>query len=153
MLKILFVCYGNICRSPMAEFVFADKIKKLNIEAIVKSKATSSEELGNPVYWGTAKILDRLGIDYGKKRAEKLAPADGSMYDFIIGMEESNVRAIKRIIGDGASARVLRLLDFTPNPQDIADPWYTRNFELTFEQIDNGTDCLIQYLKDNGYVY
>ena len=131
----------------------AKKLAAYKAPALIKSKATSSEELGNPVYWATAKILDRLGVDYSKKRAEKLTPADGSMYDFIIGMEESNVRAIKRIIGDGASARVLRLLDFTPNPQDIADPWYTRNFELTFEQIDNGTDYLIQYLKDNGYVY
>ena len=137
----------------MAEFVMAKKLAAYKAPALIKSKATSSEELGNPVYWATAKILDRLGVDYSKKRAEKLTPADGSMYDFIIGMEESNVRAIKRIIGDGASARVLRLLDFTPNPQDIADPWYTRNFELTFEQIDNGTDYLIQYLKDNGYVY
>ena len=131
----------------------AKKLAAYKAPALIKSKATSSEELGNPVYWATAKILDRLGVDYSKKRAEKLTPADGSMYDFIIGMEESNVRAIKRIIGDGASARVLRLLDFTPNPQDIADPWYTRNFELTFEQIDNGTDYLIQYLKDNRYVY
>lgn len=131
----------------------AKKLAAYKAPALIKSKATSSEELGNPVYWATAKILDRLGVDYSKKRAEKLVPSDGVYYDFIIGMEESNVRAIKRIIGDGASARVLRLLDFTPNPQDIADPWYTRNFELTFEQIDNGTDCLIQYLKDNGYVY
>ncbi|MBQ2908899.1 MAG: low molecular weight phosphotyrosine protein phosphatase [Clostridia bacterium] len=153
MLKILFVCYGNICRSPMAEFVMAKKLAAYKAPALIKSKATSSEELGNPVYWATAKILDRLGVDYSKKCAEKLVPSDGVYYDFIIGMEESNVRAIKRIIGDNATARVLKLLDFTPTPSDIADPWYTRNFELTFEQIDNGTDYLIQYLKDNGYVY
>ena len=153
MLKILFVCYGNICRSPMAEFVMAKKLAAYKAPALIKSKATSSEELGNPVYWATAKILDRLGVDYSKKRAEKLVPSDGVYYDFIIGMEESNVRAIKRIIGDNATARVLKLLDFTPTPSDIADPWYTRDFELTYKQIDSGTDCFIEFLKQNGYLY
>ena len=131
----------------------AKKLSERKLSAIVKSKATSTEELGNPVYWGTAKILDRLNIDYSKKRAERLTPADGAEYDFIIGMEEYNIRAIKRIIGENASAKVMRLLDFTDAPQDIADPWYTRDFELTYKQVNEGTECFIDYLKQNGYLY
>ena len=155
MIKVCFLCHGNICRSTMAEFVFKDFVKRKGTadKFSICSKALHNDEIGSPVHYGTARILDRLKIDYSKKRAEKLVPSDGGYYDFIIGMEESNVRAIKRIIGDNLSARVLKLLDFTPTPSDIADPWYTRDFELTHKQIDSGTDCFIEFLKQNGYLY
>lgn len=152
MVKILFVCLGNICRSPMAEFLMKYKLKSLNLEAEVYSKGTSDEEEGNPVYYMTATLLDRLNIDYSTKRAEQMTYKDGDYYDYIIGMEQRNVNNAVRIIGQKNAHKVFRLMDFTDEPKDIADPWYTRNFSITYEQISKGLDGLIQYLKIKGLI-
>jgi len=145
MKKIIFVCYGNICRSPMAEFLFknmaGDRFK-------ITSAATSDEEEGNPVHYGTRRILDRFSIDYCAFRAHQLTKKECDAADYIIGMEASNVSAIKRICGRENEKKVFRLLDFSARPRDIADPWYTHDFETTYIEISEGLDGFMRFLRD-----
>ena len=149
MIKVLFVCLGNICRSPMAEFVFKEMIKKDNsgIEFFVDSAATSNEELGNLTHIGTRRKLQEEGIPYKNHYSRKIVDKDYEIYDYIIGMEESNIRNILRIIGEDPEKKVHRLLDFTEKPRDIADPWYTGNFDKTYEDVVEGCRALLDYLK------
>lgn len=131
----------------MAEFVFKSKIKDSGLLVEADSKGTSNEEIGNPVYYAIRPYLDKLKIDYSKKRADRMKKSDGDYYDYIIVMETSNKNAVNRIIDEKNRYKVKRLLDFTPNPCDIADPWYTRDFDTCYEQINYGVDCFIKYLK------
>lgn len=149
MVKVLFVCLGNICRSPMAEYVFKNMVEKddSNINFLVDSAATSSEEIGNQMHYGTRRKLEEKGIPYGNHRARKITKKDYEKYDYIIGMEESNVRNILRIVGEDPEHKVYRLLDFSDRPRDIADPWYTGNFDKTYEDIEEGCMLLLEYLK------
>lgn len=153
MYKILFVCHGNICRSPMAEFIFLDMLKKRGITDITAaSAATSTEEIGNPVHYGTAAILRRLGIDFSAKRARQMTRADAEEYDLLIGMDSANIRNMTRIAGDKYSGKIHRLLDFTDRSSkhaslDIADPWYTGEFETTYRDVCEGCDALIRWLR------
>lgn len=149
MVKVLFVCLGNICRSPMAEYVFKNMVEKddSNINFLVDSAATSSEEIGNQMHYGTRRKLEEKGILYGNHRARKITKKDYEKYDYIIGMEESNVRNILRIVGEDPEHKVYRLLDFSDRPRDIADPWYTGNFDKTYEDIEEGCMLLLEYLK------
>ena len=151
MIKILFVCHGNICRSPMAEFVFKDKLGKLGIsdKFYVASAAASREEIGNPVHPGTRRKLEAFGISVEGKYAVLMTKKDYDTYDYIIGMDGWNIRNIKRIIGADKDHKVFRLLDFTDSGRDIADPWYTGNFEDTYRDVCVGCDAFIKYLKDN----
>ena len=137
MIKIMFVCLGNICRSPMAEFVLKDMVNKkgLSNEFYIKSSATSYEEIGNDIYCGARDKLIQKNIPFTKRKATRLTPEDYNKYDFIIGMEESNIRDIKRIVGEDKENKIYKLLDFSNNPRDIADPWYTGNFEVTYNDI------------------
>lgn len=148
MYKILFVCHGNICRSPMAEFVFMDMLKKRGISGITaQSAATSTEELGNSVHYGTAAVLRRLGIDYSEKRARQMTRADYDEYDLLIGMDSTNIRNMRRIAWCGENdGKIYRLLDFTNVPRDISDPWYTGDFERTYADVTEGCEALIAYL-------
>lgn len=149
MYKILFVCHGNICRSPMAEFVFNDLVKKRGITGVfAQSAATSTEEIGNGVHYGTAAVLRRLGIDYSAKCARQMTRADFSEYDLIVGMDSANIRNIKRISG-GSDEKVRLLLDFTDFPRDISDPWYTGDFERTYRDVLEGCEGLLEWLSDN----
>lgn len=151
MYRILFVCHGNICRSPMAEFVFNDMLKKRGLSgAFAESAATSTEELGSPIHRGTAEILRRLGIDFSKKRARQLSRADGERFDLIVGMDGANIRNISRILGEKHSAEVCRLLDLTESPRDVADPWYTGDFEQTYRDVCAGCEALIRELSGRG---
>ena len=151
MYRILFVCHGNICRSPMAEFVFNDMLKKRGLSgAFAESAATSTEELGSPVHRGTAEILRRLGIYFSKKRARQLSRADGERFDLIVGMDGANIRNISRILGEKHSAEVCRLLDLTESPRDVADPWYTGDFEQTYRDVCAGCEALIRELSERG---
>ena len=145
MKKILFVCLGNICRSPMAEFVFRDLVKKADRESefYIASSATSSEEVGSPVHIGTRRILNSLGIDCSFKRAVQLVKNDYDKYDYIIGMEGRNCKTMLKIFGSDKDNKIYRLCDFTSNPRDIADPWYTGNFELTYQDILDGCQALL----------
>lgn len=149
MIKIMFVCLGNICRSPMAEFVLKDMVKKIGLEKefLIKSSATSSEELGNDIHYGTKDKLIEKGISFEKRKATKLKKDDYDKYDYIIGMEERNIYNILRIVGEDKENKVCKLLDFSNNPRDIADPWYTGNFENTYRDIVEGLEGLLKFLN------
>ncbi len=144
----MFVCHGNICRSPMAEFLFKDLVKKMGKEDLfyIRSSATSSEELGNPVHFGTKAVLDRLNISCKGKVAEKLKASDYNNYDYFIGMDEYNRRNMINLFSGDKENKVKLLLDFTSEPRDVADPWWTGNFEVTYSDISNGCTALYNYL-------
>ncbi len=137
--KIMFVCHGNICRSPMAEFVFKDIIKKAGVENkfIVKSSATSYEAIGCSVHRETAKILNQHGISCDGKHAEKLKSEDYDNYDLFIGMDEQNIRNIMKIFGVDPERKVRKLLDFVGGG-DVDDPWYYGNFDKTYSDVLTG---------------
>ncbi|MCI8291119.1 MAG: low molecular weight phosphotyrosine protein phosphatase [Clostridia bacterium] len=148
MIKVLFVCLGNICRSPMAEFVLKDMVIKrgLKNEFLIESAATSDEEVGNPVHYGTRKKLESVGISVCGKYSRQLKKEDYEKYDYILGMEEYNIKNILKIVGDDKDGKVYRLLDFSDNPRDIADPWYTHNFDIAYDDIVEGCEAFLQRL-------
>lgn len=148
MIRVLFVCHGNICRSPMAEFVFKDMVQKKGLDHMfyIASAATSTEEIGNPVHPGTRKILNRLGISSEGKRAIQMTKRDYSEYDYIIAMDHWNISNIYRIIGKDVDNKVKKLLNYTGQTRDIADPWYTGDFERTYEDIREGCEALLQFI-------
>lgn len=148
MIKILFICHGNICRSPMAEFVMRDLVKKKNLETIISiaSAATSTEEIGNPVHYGTKKKLKEHGISTEGKYAVQLTQKDYSSYDYLIGMEQRNITNMLRLLGADPEGKVRRLLDYTDRPRDIADPWYTGDFDTTYDDIYEGCQALLQFI-------
>ena len=148
MIKVLFVCLGNICRSPMAEFLLEDMVKKKNIEKsfLIESAGTSNEEEGNPVHYGTRNKLNSLGISTEGKYARKMKKEDYNKYDYILAMERKNIRDIIRIVGEDKENKIHRLLDYSNNPRDIADPWYTGNFELTYKDIMEGLEAFLKNL-------
>lgn len=147
MYKILFVCHGNICRSPMAEFVFNDLVKKRGISGVLaESAATSTEEIGNGVHYGTAAILRRLEIDYSAKRARQISRADFGKFNLIVGMDTANIRNLQRLSAKQPDVKICRLLDFTDNPRDISDPWYTGDFESTYRDVLEGCEGLIKWI-------
>ena len=146
MTKVLFVCHGNICRSPMAEFVLKDMVKKRGWEELfhIASSATSTEEIGNPAHPGTRKILAKAGISTDGKYAVQLRRKDYDDYDYLIAMDGNNLRNMARIIGSDHEGKVYRLLDFTDSTGDIADPWYTGNFELTYSDVCCGCEAFLE---------
>ena len=143
------MCHGNICRSPMAEFILREKAKELGLEdtVIVASAATSQEELGNPVDPRAAAILHAHGIDCAEKRARQMCKCDYDAYDYLIGMDRMNVANMRRIAGGDPCGKMCRLLDFAANPRDIADPWYTGDFNAAFADICEGCTALLKRLK------
>ena len=150
MIRVLFVCHGNICRSPMAEFLMKDMVKKRKRdgEFYIASAATSTEEIGNPVHRGTRGKLRQLGISTEGKYAVQMTKRDYRAYDYLIGMDAWNVRNILRIVGSDPEGKVCRLLDFTEHPRDIADPWYTGNFEDTYADIMEGLEAFWKHLEN-----
>lgn len=146
MKKILFVCHGNICRSPMAEFVMNDLLQRAGLSgcAQVASAAVSAEELGNPVYPLARRKLAEHGIRCDGKTARLLQAADYQTYDLLIGMDRRNLEAMRRICGSDPDHKLCLLLDFTAQPRDVADPWYTRDFEQTWLDITAGCTALLQ---------
>ena len=149
MVKILFVCHGNICRSPMAEFVMKDLVKKAGRdgEFDIASAATSSEELGNPVYPQARRKLAEHGLACDGKRARQFTARDYSHYDLIIGMDSANIRALRRAIGGDPEGKVRLLLSYTPHPRDVADPWYTGDFDAAWNDIYTGCQALLNSLS------
>ena len=154
MVKVLFVCLGNICRSPMAEFNFKEMIYKKGLTSsfIIKSAATSYEEIGNDMHYGAKDKLNQKNIPFSKREATRIIPEDYKYYDFIIGMEESNIKNIKRIVGEDVDNKISKLLDYSDNPRDIADPWYTQNFELTYNDIVEGCNGFLKYLEKSKII-
>lgn len=150
MIKILFVCHGNICRSPMAEFVLKDMTAKAGLSEMffIRSAATSREEIGNPVHYGTRKKLAQFGIRTEGKYAIQLKRSDYDEYDYLIGMETQNVTNMLRILGEDKEHKVYRLLDFSGSPRNIADPWYTGNFDITYDDIKEGCEALLKHIME-----
>lgn len=149
-ISILFVCHGNICRSPMAESVFTHMVNErgLKDEFIIRSAATSTEEIGNPVHHGTVDILKKHGIPLVPHRAVQMRKDDYGRYDYIIGMDEWNGRNIMRILRADPDGKVHSLLDFSENPRPIADPWYTGDFVSTYNDITEGCEALLKKIKE-----
>lgn len=154
MIKVLFVCHGNICRSPMAEFVLKEMVKNMGIEDkfYIQSAATSTEEIGNGVHYGTRQRLAKEGISCAGKRAVQMKRSDYGEYDFLIGMDEANIRNMKRIAGNDRGNKIKSLLSFSQNPRSIADPWYTGDFDATYNDVEEGCEAFLKYLRDNGMV-
>ncbi len=149
LIRILFVCLGNICRSTMAEFVMRDLVEKRGLERkiVVSSAGTSDEEEGNPVHHGTRRKLTQMGVWVDpNKRARQMTRADYAKYDLIIGMESRNLVNIRRITGGDPEDKVKRLLDYGQRPRDIADPWYTGNFDETYRDVSEGCEALLDAL-------
>ncbi|MGM9524510.1 MAG: low molecular weight protein-tyrosine-phosphatase [Faecousia sp.] len=148
MTKILFVCLGNICRSPMAEFLMKALVaeKGLAAQFEIASAATSSDEIGNPVYPPVAALLRERGISCKGKTSRQLCRADYAHYDYIIGMEESNRRSMLRLFGGDPEGKLSLLMDYTDHPRDVADPWYTRDFRAAEQDIESGCRALLNTL-------
>ena len=147
-ISVLFVCHGNICRSPMAEFLFKDYVKRQGMEKefLIKSAATSSEEIGNSVHYGTVRVLKGLGISTEGKYAIKLRKEDYTVYDYFIGMDDANIRNMNRIFGGDPEGKIYKLLDFTERGGSIADPWYSGDFEATYRDVVEGIDGLYVHI-------
>ena len=149
MIKILFVCHGNICRSPMAEFLCKDMVAKRGIadQFEIASAATSTEEIGNPVHRGTARKLAECGISAKGKTARQMTRSDYEKYDYLIGMDDWNIRNMVRITGGDPQQKICKLLQFAGSERDIADPWYTGNFEETYDDIMEGLTAFLDMLE------
>ncbi len=147
-MKIVFVCLGNICRSPMAECIMLDLLKRRGVNGGIEviSRATSNEEEGNPIYPPAQRKLREKGVEVLRRGATKLSKYDGDSADMILAMEERNIIGIRRIVGEDNMYKVKRLLDYTDNPHDIADPWWTGDFECTYQDILKGCNALIDNL-------
>lgn len=152
MIKVLFICHGNICRSTMAEYMMKDLVKNRGMESefYIDSAATSREEIGNPVHYGTRQKLREVGIPCGDHRARQMTKEDYEKFDYLIGMDSANIRNMHRILGADPEGKVHKLLEFTERVRDIADPWYTGNFDVTYEDIKEGLEGLFLHLMERG---
>lgn len=146
MINILFICHGNICRSPMAEFAMKNLVKKAGLENQfhIESAATSTEEIGNPVYSSARRKLAEHGIDCAGKTARQLRNEDYDQYDLLIGMDQANLRNMHRICGGDPEGKLHLLMEFTDCPGDVADPWYTDDFETTWQDVLAGCGQLLE---------
>ena len=149
MTKILFVCHGNICRSPMAEYVMKDLVKKAGLEGefSIASAATSTEEIGCPVYPPARRKLAEHGIGCAGKTARQLRREDYDRFDLLIGMDGANLRNMRRICGGDPDGKLQLLLHYTGQTHDVADPWYTDDFDAAWRDIESGCRALLAQLK------
>ena len=154
MVRILFVCHGNICRSPMAELIFRDMFAKrgLAAEFSIASAATSREEIGNPVYPPAKRKLKEHGIDPAGKTARQMTAQDYKDYDYLLAAERYNIRNMERITGGDPQHKIFRLLDFSDRPRDIADPWYTGDFDEAWDDIVEGCQAFLKWLEKEGKI-
>ena len=152
MIKVLFVCHGNICRSPMAEFVMKDLVKQSGAEGLVQvaSAATSTEEIGNPVYPPARRKLAEHGIRCDGKTARQLRRDDYDRYDYLVGMDSANFRNMNRMCGGDPAGKISLLMDHTGRPGDVADPWYTGDFEQTWQDVLEGCRGLLAEILEKG---
>ena len=154
MIKVLFICHGNICRSPMAEFVMKDLVEKAGLEASfeIASAATSTEEIGNPVYPPARRKLAEHGISCAEKTARQLRKQDYALWDCLVGMDSANFRNMHRICGGDSEGKISLLMDWTARPGDVADPWYTGDFEATWQDVRAGCEGLLAAILNRGEV-
>ena len=150
MIKILFICHGNICRSPMAEFVMKHFVEEacLSVQFEIASAATSTEEIGNPVYPPARRKLAEHGIGSKGKTARQMTQQDYAYYDYVIAMDRNNLRNLKRMFGEDTEHKISLLMDYTHRPGDVADPWYTGDFETTWQDVSEGCQGLLTYLME-----
>ncbi|MBE5778341.1 MAG: low molecular weight phosphotyrosine protein phosphatase [Clostridiales bacterium] len=150
--RILFICHGNICRSPMAEFVMKDMVEKHGLSHWVEvaSAATSTEELGNPVHPGTRRKLSEHGISCKGKTARQVTREDYQDYDLLIGMDEWNMKNLRRLFPDDPEHKLVKLLSLCGDGRDVADPWYTGDFEATWQDVNRGCEALLEQLIKEG---
>ncbi|MBQ6824620.1 MAG: low molecular weight phosphotyrosine protein phosphatase [Clostridia bacterium] len=147
-MRILFVCHGNICRSPMAEFILKDMTAKKGLHWEITSAATSREEIGNDIHYGTKQILQAQGIPFCKREARQITRRDYEYYDLLIGMDKHNLINMRRFFGTDPQNKLCLLLDFTNHPRDIFDPWYSGDFETTYRDVKEGCESLIKKMTD-----
>ena len=154
MIKVLFVCHGNICRSPMAEYLFKYYVKQKKTDKYfyIESCATSREEIGNHIHYGTKKILDKYNIDARNKTARQMTIADYNNFDYIIIMDRNNLYNLKYIIGNDSKNKVHLFLEYANLNRDISDPWYTLDFEKTESDIILGIKSFYKYLEENDLI-
>lgn len=152
VIKVCFICHGNICRSTMAQFVFQDMVNKQGLadQFEIDSKATSTEELGNPPHRGTVRKMNEMGIPMKPHRASQLRKSDYHNFDFLIGMDTWNMRNMNRILGGDPEGKVYKFLTFGSDGRDIADPWYTGNFDETYRDVVEGCEGFLAYLEEQG---
>ena len=152
MIKILFICHGNICRSPMAEFVMKDMLQREGLgDAVeVASAATSTEELGNNIYPPVRRELAKHGVAFTERHARQMNRRDYAYYDMLIGMDKNNKRNMLRICGADPEEKMSLLMDYTEKPHDVADPWYTGDFNATWNDVEEGCKGLLEYLRQKG---
>ena len=148
MIKILFICHGNICRSPMAEFVMKKMVEEAGVSHLVEiaSAATSTEEIGNPVYPPARRKLAEHGICCDGKTARQITRGDYRHFDHIIAMDRNNLRNLRRVIGEDIDGKISLMMDYTDRPGDVADPWYTGDFDATWRDVEEGCQGLLRQL-------
>ena len=146
MIKVLFICHGNICRSAMAESVFTDLVNKKGLADLfyINSAATSREEIGNGVHYGTVDQLRKVGVPVIPHRAVQMTKADYDSYDYLIGMDTANIRNMNRIVGSDLEGKIYKLLSFAGSGRDVADPWYTGDFATTYDDVLAGCKGLLE---------
>ena len=148
MIKILFVCHGNICRSPMAEFVMKDMVRKAGLETrfVIESKAARRDELGNDTHYGTKAKLRQMSVPFAKRRATLLDRSDYDAYDYLVAMDTENVHDMLRLFGGDPEKKITMLLQFAGENREVADPWYTGNFDETYEDVLKGCTALLRMI-------
>ena len=153
-ISILFICHGNICRSTMAESVMTHLVKQKHLDHLfeISSAATSREEIGEPPHYGTVNKLRQVGIPVVPHRAVQMTKADYAEYDYLIGMDTANIRNMNRIVGSDPEGKIYKLLSFSGSGSDVADPWYTGDFDATYRDVMAGCEGLLRYLQDQGEI-
>ena len=154
MIKVLFICHGNICRSTMAQSVFTHMVRERKLEDLfyIESAATSTEEIGNTPHYGTVGKLRQVGIPLIPHRAVQMTKADYAQYDYLIGMDSANIRNMNRIAGGDPEGKIYKLLTFAGLGADVADPWYTGDFDETYRDVTKGLEGFLKYLKEQGKI-
>ena len=154
MIRVLFVCHGNICRSTMSQFVFQHMVNNLGIadQFCIDSRATSTEEIGNPPHRGTIRKMQEEGIPVIPHKATQISWSDYHKFDYIIGMDTWNMRNLNRMLKGDPDSKVYKLLSFAGSGDDIADPWYTGNFDETYDDVVRGCEGFLAYLRETGQI-
>ena len=148
MIKVLFICHGNICRSTMAQSVFAHMVRQRGLEELfeIDSAATSREEIGNGPHYGTVRKLQQVGIPVVSHRARQMTKKDYEYYDYLIGMDTANIRNMNNIAGSDKDGKIYKMLSFAGSGRDVADPWYTGDFDATYRDVVEGLEAFLKHL-------